>query len=291
MEPDTNFEPGVAGIYRIPAHIYHAAPGFSNSMASNMDPPARLPVYLTKKREVTTAMILGTLIHQRILEPESPMPRLILQPEKYPGGKNGEPIKWHNGAKYCQAWHEEQEKAGRIVLTATEMDNLVGCIDAIRSEPMAAALFSGRGESELSFFTEMDGVLLKSRLDYIPPKSVVNGLVDIKKVQEGNAERESFIELAVRRGYHRQAAAYLDAYNYWFPEDQREHFIFVVVEEQAPHLVNVIPMGRNTIEAGRELNRRRRMLYKQCLDSDIWPGYPVIMSPIEARPYLLEREF
>src|ERR1043165_8519081 len=57
-----SFTPNTEGIFEdLPAHVYHAAPGVSNSMLKNMEPPARLPVYLAEKREPTAAQIIGTL--------------------------------------------------------------------------------------------------------------------------------------------------------------------------------------------------------------------------------------
>lgn len=283
------FEAGIPGIYDIPAPVYHGAPGFSNSMAGHMDPPARLPAYLedNKDFEPTIFMVLGTLIHQRILEPAAPMPKLAIEPSTYGPEKK----KWHNGAGECKAWRQAQIDAGRIPMKQDQLDSLIGCIDAVKANPIVANLFSERGVGEVSLFTEFDGVLTKARLDYVPPSRICRALVDIKKVQEGNAEREAFINLAVRRGYHRQAAHYLDSWNYWFPDDQRDAFLFIVVEEQKPYLTNVIPMGPKTIARGRVLNDEIRARYKECKALNVWPGYPMSLKPIEASDWNLEKEF
>src|SRR5580698_5346016 len=88
----------------LPAEQYHKAPGLSHSMLKSMNPPARLPVYLTEKREPTVDMIMGTLVHQAILEPNAPWPQIAVKPETYPDKKTGEAKPWHGGATYCKEW-------------------------------------------------------------------------------------------------------------------------------------------------------------------------------------------
>ena len=274
------FEPNQPGVFDIPAEDYHRAPGVSNSMLGEMSPPARQPVYLSKPREVTPWMVMGTLIHQRVLEPNRPLPKLAIRPKTYgPEGKD-----WNGNANECAAWIRVQEAAGRIVLHRTEVDRVTGCVDAILRHPTCQVIFAS-GRSEVSIFNRLDvgggQVLTKARLDWIPDGS--DSLVDVKKVGKGKAAADEFIKLAIERRYHVQAASYRHNWNAQMgTTDPREKFTFVVVEDEAPFLVNVITLGWRTMELGLDLYFEDLDLYRRCLEANRWAGYGDEPKVVEA---------
>jgi len=283
----TTFEPNQPGVFDIPAEDYHRAPGVSNSMLGEMDPPARLPAYLATPREVTPWMVMGTLIHQRILEPGRPLPKLAIQPETY-GPENK---RWNGNAKECRAWRRVQEEAGRIVQTQAEADRVTGCVDAILKHPTCQDIFSA-GRSEVSVFNRLevgDGVVLtKARLDWIPDGS--DSLVDVKKVGKGRAAADEFIKLAIERRYHVQAASYRHNWNAQMgTTDPREKFTFVVVEDEAPFLVNVITLGWRTMELGLDLYFEDLDLYRRCLEANRWAGYGDEPKVVEAPEWVFRK--
>jgi hypothetical protein len=284
----TTWQPNVTGVFLdLPAETYHKAPGVSNSMLANMDPPARLPVYLNEPREVTPWMVMGTLIHQRILETDRPMPLLAIQPETY-GPKSK---KWNGNATECKAWRFAQEEAGRIILKLSEYEAVEGCVDAIRAHPTCGDIFAA-GRSEVSIFNQLDvgegRVLTKARLDWIPDGS--DSLVDVKKVGKGKAAAEEFIKLAIERRYHVQAAAYRANWNAQMcTTDPRYKFTFVVVEDEAPFLVNVITLGPRTMAVGEDLYFEDLDLYRRCLEANRWNGYGDEPKVVEAPEWVFRK--
>ena len=283
----TDWQPGLTGVFDIPAETYHAAPGVSNSMLANMSPPARLPVYLNEPREVTPWMVMGTLIHHRILEPSKPLPLIAIKPETY-GAENK---KWNGNATECKAWIRAQKEAGLIIQTQAEADRVTGCVDAIRRHPTCGDIFA-IGRSEVSIFNRLEvgsgHVLTKARLDWIPDGS--DSLVDVKKVGKGKADAEEFVKLAIERRYHVQAASYLHNWNAQMgATDRRDKFTFVVVEDEAPFLVNIITLGRRTLDLGMDLYFQDLDLYRRCLEANRWNGYGDEPKVIEAPEWVFRK--
>ena len=149
--PGSEWQEGAQGVFTgFSAETYHKAYGVSHSMLRHMEPPARLPAYLTEPRVVTADMVLGTLTHHMILEPDKPMPKVVLQPDTYPAQPDssavkakkaavGDPLEWHNSAKYCKRWHAEAHASGLIVLTSDRMDSLRGMVKSVSLHPGARA--------------------------------------------------------------------------------------------------------------------------------------------------------
>ena len=260
----------------IPADAYHSANGVSNSMLANMDPPARLPVYLSKKREVTPYMRLGTLIHHAILEPEKPMPRILVQPNTYPNDK-GEVKPWHNGANYCKAWMQAAQEIDQDVLTRAQYDALRECVRALESDELVANSLA-TGEGEVSVFADLKlpsgrTVTRRCRLDWVRRGQCA---YDIKKVSDGKADKWEFARLARDRRYFVQAAYYMDAWNdACATEDKIGAFCFLVVEDVAPYLVQRYEIKRDSLEhlKARDIYTRDLETYAQCVETGVWPGY------------------
>lgn len=269
----TTFPNGIH--FNIPADVYHAANGVSNSMLTHINPPARLPAYLSKKREVTPYMRLGTLIHHAILEPEKEMPGIVVQPDTYPSiGSADKP--WHNGATYCKMWHIEQKVSGMEVLTKQQFDDLKQCVRALESDELVANSLA-IGEGEVSVFADLNlpsgrTVTRRCRLDWVRRAQCA---YDIKKVGEGKADKWEFAKLARDRRYFVQAAYYMDAWNDVCGHDQIDAFCFFVVEDTAPYLVQRYEIKRYSGEhfKGREIYTRDLETYAKCVETGVWPGY------------------
>ena len=109
------------------------------------------------------------------------------------------------------------------------------------------------------------GVECKGRLDAITEDYVI----DYKTTT--NAATDAFMREAIRYGYDLQAAMYLEAAraNGYNPKG----FIFIAQEKTAPYLVNVLHAGDAFIDRGLWIMRDLLAKYKECSDSDTWPGY------------------
>lgn len=280
----TEFKPDTDGVfYNLPAERYHAAPGFSHSMSLHMDPPCRLPVYLSKREEPSIYMILGTLAHAMILEPDKPLPQIAVRPDTYPAPADcsavkqkkampGDPLDWHGSAKYCQQWVADAEAAGLIVLTQKEYSELEGMVRTVAETKMLSKILRN-AQTEVSVFSAFaigEGVVLrKVRLDIVPRG---NALIDLKTVDEASVD--TFRNKLEYDGWATQAANAIELWNAQNPEHQKTEFGFVLIERKPPHVLIHCQVQQEDIEWGRLKMYDRVESYYVCSQKGEWPGYP-----------------
>lgn len=288
----TTWQPDTDGVWLdLPAPEYHAAPGVSNSMLKHMDPPARFPVETKKKVKPTPWMRMGTLVHHARLEPDVPLPRIVVRPPTYPAPADhekvkegtipaGHPLKWFGGAGYCKRWEKAQAEAGLEVLTEEEWDTFGNCVQALEQDEQCAAIFED-GLGEVSVFQEIRlpyssaRLRRKMRLDWVRPQ--FRYIADVKVVQKGMAKRENWETLAFDRRYIVQAPYYMDGWNSAVDEENKvDRFIFVVVEREAPFLTAKFEIGINSQEAaiGRSIYIQDLETLSECQSTGVWPGHP-----------------
>ncbi len=51
-------------------------------------------------------------------------------------------------------------------------------------------------------------------------------------------------------------------------------FIFIVIEDEFPHLTAVYELSPRAVEEGRAIMAKALGLYKECRDAGSFPGYP-----------------
>jgi len=270
MNDSIPFVPG--NIYAgIPAERYHALPHVSASLLRKYhtivevggQTPRHVQIALREPFVPTWQSIVGTLVHQSILEPENPLPQIAIQPEEYEPGK-----KWTNSAKVCKAWKAEQEASGKIVLKQSEVEVLQG-ITAEIGEKYGAIFADCETEQTLIYDHAHHGIILKARIDCNAPGPA---LYDIKTCRDAS-DRE-FEKQAYESGYHMQAALYLDLWNALDgATNPKTEFVFVAVENSAPFGSRLRKCSDAFIERGRSDNGRWMRLHKQYVNDNHWPGY------------------
>lgn len=280
--------------YNLPAASYHAAPGVSQTMLKPMARSmAHFQAWLKEKREPSDAMKFGSLAHHRILEPGKPLPGIVVQPETYPAPEDhsavkkkqvspGDPLPWHNGAKYCRAWRAEQEGRGLIVQTASESESLDCVVNAVAKHPTAREALSG-GDAEVSLFKEFThggrSVMRRCRIDFLNYGH--RAMPDVKTCTD--ARPGPFAKHAFDMGYHIQGALYLDTWNELNPDKPMDFFCFIAVEKHAPYAISVFSAHRYSefIAEGRKTYVRLLQLYMHCAEVGEWPGYSPDVQTLE----------
>ena len=138
----------------------------------------------------------------------------------------------------------------------------------------AAKLINTSGETEVSFFwkdKETD-VKCKARLDKIIPdykgKSVI---VDVKTTTD--ASPAAFEKAMVNYGYHRQAAWYSHAVA---NNDRKSPALYIIIacEKTPPYDSACYLISRKVLKTGWDECRQAVNIYKSCINSETWPGYP-----------------
>jgi hypothetical protein len=236
-------------------------------------------VKLEEKFEPTPYTIIGTLVHDIVLEDGGLVKRVSIQPDEYEPGK-----KWTYQAKVCKSWRDERIADGKLILKKSEYDDVLNICEAICKHPDAGRIIAlAKTEVSVIAFDETNKVPFRCRMDIVPDaadtikteygETVERFLADIKVVSEitdRGLERNAY-----DRGLHIQAAAYLEVWNSQCGvEDRRNEFVFIFVENTAPYSVRLFRCSEAFLQKGREDMARYLKLYAECTRTGIWPGYP-----------------
>jgi hypothetical protein len=258
------WKPNTEGLFLdLPAATYHAAPGCSHSMLKHMEPPAKLPSYLTQPRKQTPAMLFGEIVHHLVLTP-TVAPFWVVADGRTKEGK-------------------ELRAAGKSILDQATLDEAQACAASVIAHPDCKALLEG-AKTEVSVFLSAHRgareVLCKARIDIVPP--ILDTLGDLKTCQA--ADFDSFARAIDDNDYHSQAAFYCDIYN-GITGENRTKFKFIAVEKEPPYLPCVWTLDAVDIQHGRDLNNTRLDSYALCSHTNEWPGYPTGEKVISRSPW------
>jgi exodeoxyribonuclease VIII len=259
----SEWAPGKEGCFiGLPASEYHRAHGMSHSMSKHMDPPACLPVYLTEEREETADMLMGTLVHHMVLEPDRPLPKLAIKPAE---------MKF--STREGKMWRASMLAQNQVIITESDYERVHGMVASIANDPDCRDLI-GVGHSEVSCFfrDQQTGIMRKMRLDWLPGNPA-NYLIDIKTVQKGHASKRGFEKVMKDQRYWTQASWYRDGWNQLNPDGVRPKFIFIAVEKEPPYLIGIHPVAPRTLEIGSSQNALDVASYAECSATGKWPGY------------------
>lgn len=255
-----SFEPGIYD--GVSNADYHADPALGSTSLKTL--ATRTPAHYQhelKHPKSSAAFDLGTAAHSLILEGDESGVVVIDVADK-------------RGAKWTEP-AGKAEAAGKIALTSKEWAQVKGMRDSVMRHEVAGPLFTGH-KAEQSVFWDEDGQLYKCRPDAQQP----GVLVDLKTTLD--ASPDSFGKVAHNFGYHQSAAHYIDGWKVATGDELP--FRFVLVEKTAPYLVSVVELDWEAIDLGRGLNDRAKRIYRECVESGNWPGYPTA-EPIALPTY------
>jgi PDDEXK-like domain of unknown function (DUF3799) len=217
-------------------------------------------------RKATTGMILGGVAHHLLLGEDDFQTKYVRQPLTYRDKKTREQKSWHNGAQYCQAWHEEQRQAGKVAVTNEQFNTILQIAASINaSAPLKDAM---RGYVEISGFwkDEQTGLWLKVRPDVVPTDD--GFFVDLKTAAEVTTPA---VQSAIRsRGYHQQAALIVEATQVL--EHPFDSFYLLFAETAQPYCVRGVQIDEDDLARGYAQNRAMLRQINDCIVEDIWPG-------------------
>lgn len=232
---------------------YHAKPGFSSSVLKtfiSQSPKAAWERYIRPdrpKEHPSRAMLLGTMVHTLVLEPEN-------FERDFP--PDGELPMTNTGRMRKKNWDETLAKAKRVA-------------EAVKSHPMArGVLYPSNAVYESSFFENCPktGLKLKCRPDALVPEQWA---VDLKTTSTGLTT--SFLYQARSLGYHLQESFYRYVLECCGAHVAR--FFFVVVETVPPHDVVVYELDSSILsEASMQVaDALERIATLQKSEAE-WPG-------------------
>ena len=220
-------------------------------------------------REVTKAMDLGTLIHSAILEPETAITD-IASVSPFPDFRT----------KAAQEWRDDQREMGRMIVTDADIRTASGC-EQVFSEDYAQRFGVGY-KSEVAVFAEIGAIQIKGMIDLVPDS--LDLLVDLKTTARIGSLRE-ITNTIINRGYHWQAALYLDLWNAASGEN-RDRFMICFIEVTEPYETAWVEVSPALIEAGRVGYMNALAKWQSCVATDVWPRQHEGITLIEKPAYL-----
>ena len=224
--------------------------------------PAAFEYERFNPREPTAELKFGKLVHCLCLEPNEVDVRYALAPDvdrRTTAGKEAF-TRWAHA------------NAGKEAVSADDWDRAHRIRDAVMTE--AGHMLTG-GEAEKAYLWERDGVLLKSKLDYVGAS-----IVDIKTTSA--EDEDALTRAAWTYGYHISAAAYQEAVQ--AVEGRKLDKWFIFVTKQAPHQVVVLKAGQEFIDRGRAKWDSAVRLYQACDEFGHWPGLASRFESNELKP-------
>jgi len=253
------------GIYPgITNRDYHADPALGSTSLKTL--ATKTPAHYQHDKshpKSSAAFTLGTAAHSLILEDDTSGFHVV------------EADNWlTKAAKEAKA---EALAAGKQPLLYKEAAQVFAMCDAVMNHPVAGKLFTAH-KAEQSVFWDEDGLMLKCRPDAWNPDL----LVDLKTTV--SADPNEFGKVAHSFGYHQSAAHYIDGVKAATGEELPFHF--VLVEKADPYLVSVVELDWEAVNIGRGLNERAKRIYRECVESNTWPGYPA-SEPVSLPMYAI----
>ena len=218
----------------MPAPEYHSIESLSASGAKQL---LKTPAHYLASRSSgapSKAMILGTVVHTMVLEPDKFEAEVSVAP------------KFDMRTKFGKQAREEFEaaSAGKVVIDEYEYEKAKGISDSLRGHPFFKQHVT-KGKAETTMLWEQYGVQCKARVDYIA-KDVI---YDVKTCQD--ASPAGFAKQIANFQYHIQAAHYLVGRKRLAGVDLDPlNFVFLAVESAPPYSCGIYTLTKRSLNQG-----------------------------------------
>lgn len=205
------------------------------------------------KSEKERHFIIGSALHELILEPEAFKSNYIVSPKfdmRTTVGKT--------------AFAEFQAQSeGKVMLNIDEYEMIVKMAEsAIKNDTFKELIVDSYRELSCYSIDEKTGLPIRMRPDSFAKNK--NTITDIKSCQQSNYK--SFKGDVYKYGYSISTAFYMDFL-------KRENYVFCAIEKQAPYQTALYMLDDEIIEYGRQQYRMALDLIKWSKDNDLWVEY------------------
>jgi len=247
-------------------------PLFSYSVAHALINATPLHAYTALKtpEEPSEVMDIGTVAHQIILERDTSRIAVLDFPDYR--------------TKVARDTRDATRAAGKTpILTHrwVQVEKMVvefyRQLAALDIEPVP---FGPEGVAEQSLYFTEQGVQCRATPDWISLDHLY--LYDLKTT--GSAHPGQFSRTLWDKGYALQEALYRRAVKRVYDIDAE--FTFVVVETEPPYALSLVALDPEAqVFADMQLDHALD-LWKRCVETDMWPGYPTRTAYAEVPPWL-----
>ena len=231
---------------------YHAHPALSKGMLDKLHAaPAKLKAWLDGDRpDPTPAMLFGTAFHAAVLEPH-----LLIEAPKFD--------KRTTAGKAAAA--EFNPPPDSVVVDPITHAKVTAMRESVMAHPAARRLLT-KGQPEVSVFSRLGNTEVKCRPDWLHNDGII---VDLKSTDD--ASPAGFSRSCANYRYHVQAAWYLDVCQ--SQDINAEVFVLIACEKSPPYLVGTYVIDARDLQRGRDEYQRDLDTYRECVETNEWPGY------------------
>lgn len=251
---------------------YRAAQGIAASDAKHILPP-RTPAHYAAhmageaKKEQSRAMLMGTLAHLAVLEPNRLDAAFVEKPRGMDFRK-----------KEGKEW---KAKVGETpVLDDEEARCVRGIRDSIAAHKAASELLEGTRREVSLFGQHRTGLAIKGRIDALHQERAL--VLDVKTTSAG-ADANTFARQSFSLNYHVSAAWYCHLARAACVGDPK--FMWIAVEVAPPYAVAVYEIHPQALQLGFKAMNDALELIARCEDEGHWPGYGDEVQTLNLPPW------
>jgi hypothetical protein len=189
-------------------------------------------------------------------------------------GAGPQPVEFAGTGANPEAWQKNAAVAalraeGKVPLRPSDFAAAHAMRDAVWNHPVASKLLAETlPEQTLIWRDEATGVLCRAKADALHPE----GIVDLKSAE--SAAPHKLTKAVYEHGYAIQAPFYLRGFRDRFPGGV-PFFVHIAVEKAPPYLVHVIQLTERAMTWGDRQVSQALEIYRDCMASGEWPGYPL----------------
>ena len=187
----------------------------------------------------------------------------------------------------AKAARDEALAAGLMPLKTAEYEQALAIATAMRRElPLfkeGAAFADGVSEVTL-IWEEPGGVLCRARIDRMSNDR--RHLFDVKTDGQ-SAHPDAFGRKIINMGYDFSAAFYLRGFRKCFPDLPAPEWSWLAVETDPPHGVSITGLDEAGYAIAEHQVEIAIALWRECMRTGVWPGYPHKKRIIETKPWAL----
>ena len=261
-------------VYGMPEAEYHGGPDELSSTGAKLllESPAKFKhQVLDGNRVHRDAYDLGTAVHTKVLGVGAVAVTCPVELLDSTGGMR---------TSAAKEWKEAQQAAGIPVVSMAELSVIDAMAESVLAHPTARMLFEREGHAEVFVFDEYLGVKRRGRFDYLLSEGGI--AVDLKTSLDASVR--GFAKSVVSYGYHVQRGHYL---NILSRLGRDADMLFVVVEKSAPYLTAVHRLNEQFADMGAAEALEAVDVYRRCMESGVWPGYPDEITEIQPPMYAI----
>lgn len=179
---------------------------------------------------------------------------------------------------------EEARAAGRIPLLSKQYEEVMAMVNeahkALHNSELNCNIWNGMPEQ--SYFWREGGVWCKCRVDWINTEKTV--ILDYKTTGK-SANPEDFSGIVISTGLDIQDAFYRRGVH--MVDGTDPDFIFMVQETSPPYPCSFLRLDMMFQDMGLEKVRKGMKIWKDCLSTGKWPGYPSSIYTLEPPAWAL----